>query len=283
MPKPEVKYILKVIGGSLTALPGLADMIKDLVESIVVDTLQWPHRIVVPIGGVPVDLSELELKLQGCLHVTVIRAKSLKNMEFVGKSDPYVILYLRILFKFKTKVKDNNLNPEWRERFELNVEDIETQSLVLQVMDEDIGQDKMLGVVSFPLAKLIPEESKEYNLNLLPSLDTENVKDKKDRGTITIQLLYHVFTKEEQLTAMEAEKRILEERQKAKEAGVIGSALDAVGGAVGGAGKLVGTGVTTIGSGLGKAGKIVGKTVVSPFGVASKRIKSPAHENGVSR
>lgn len=28
---------------------------KDTVNTIVTDMLQWPHRIVVPIGGIPVD------------------------------------------------------------------------------------------------------------------------------------------------------------------------------------------------------------------------------------
>uniref|UniRef100_A0A2P2MUN7 Uncharacterized protein MANES_05G043200 n=1 Tax=Rhizophora mucronata TaxID=61149 RepID=A0A2P2MUN7_RHIMU len=54
-PKPKIDYVLKAVGGSLSAIPGLSDMIDDLVDSIVTDMLQWPHRIVVPIGGVPVD------------------------------------------------------------------------------------------------------------------------------------------------------------------------------------------------------------------------------------
>lgn len=86
-PKPRIDYTLKAVGGSLTAIPGLSDMIdvslytfvreifqftctdfvflffcfvrffscKDTVNSIITDMLQWPHRIVVPIGGIPVD------------------------------------------------------------------------------------------------------------------------------------------------------------------------------------------------------------------------------------
>lgn len=83
-PKPRIDYVLKAVGGSLTAFPGLSDMIdvsvdifssstllildifcltdnavvylwKDTVNTIVTDMLEWPHRIVVPIGGVPVD------------------------------------------------------------------------------------------------------------------------------------------------------------------------------------------------------------------------------------
>ncbi|XP_065864828.1 calcium-dependent lipid-binding protein [Euphorbia lathyris] len=310
-PKPKIDYILKAVGGSISAIPGLSDMIDDTVHSIVTDMLQWPHRIVVPIGGTPVDLRELELKPQGKLAVTVVKANELKNMEMIGKSDPYVVLYIRPVIKVKTQVVENNLNPVWDESFELIAEDKETQALVLEVFDKDIGQDKRLGIVKVPLIELEGETWKEMDLRLLPSLDMLKIKDKKDRGTITIKVLYHEFNADEQLAALEAEKRILEERKKLKDAGVIGSASDAFDGAVGmvgtgigagvglvgtgvGAGVgIVGTGVGAVGSGLGvvgsgltsgfsKAGKFVGRTFT---GQSSKRSGSStpvnsAQENG---
>ncbi|RZB94046.1 Synaptotagmin-4 isoform B [Glycine soja] len=187
-PKPRIDYTLKAVGGSLTALPGISDMIDDMVNSIVTDTLQWPHRIVVPLGGIPVDTSELELKPQGTLRVTVIKANDLKNMEMIGKSDPYAVLYIRPLFKVKTKVIDNNLNPVWNEVFDLIAEDKETQSLIVEVFDKDIGQDKRLGIVKLPLNDMEPETEKEFELRMLSSLDTLKVKDKKDRGTITMKV-----------------------------------------------------------------------------------------------
>ncbi|KAG9138705.1 hypothetical protein Leryth_023200 [Lithospermum erythrorhizon] len=239
-PKPRIDYTLKAIGGSLTAMPGLNDMIDDTVDSIVNDTLQWPHRIVVPIGGIPVDTSELELKPQGKLMV-------------------------------KTKTIDNNLNPVWDQSFELIAEDKETQSLIFEVFDEDVGQDERLGVVKLPLIELVEDCVKECELRLMPSLDMLKIKDKKDRGTITVKVLYHEFDKEEQLAALEEEKRVLEERKKLKDAGVIGSTMDAVGSGIGSGVGLVGSGIGAgvgavgsgfgaVGSGLSKAGKFVGRT-----------------------
>lgn len=283
-PKPRIDYVLKAVGGSLTAIPGLSDMIDDTVQSIVSDQLEWPHRIVVPLGGVDVDISELELKPQGRISITVVKAASLKNMEVIGKSDPYVTLHIRPILKVKTKVVNNNLNPVWNETFELIAEDKETQSIIFEVFDEDeISQDKKLGIVKLPLVDLEAETSKEFELRLLPSLDMMKIKDKKDRGTITVKVLYHALSKEEQLAALEEEKNILETRRKLKAAGVIGSTVDALGGAVGGAASLVGTGVSAgavlVGSGIGagaglvgsgfhalsKAGKYMGKTVSQQF------------------
>ncbi|KAK6142871.1 hypothetical protein DH2020_023219 [Rehmannia glutinosa] len=293
-PKPQIDYTLKAVGGSLTAIPGISDMIDDTVNSIVTDMLQWPHRIVVPIGGIPVDTSDLELKPVGKLTVTVMRANDLKNKELIGKSDPYVAMHIRPLFKVKTKVVDNNLNPVWNETFELIAEDKETQSLIFEVLDEDIGDDKRLGIAKLPLIELEAETSKEIELRLLPSLDMLKIKDKKDRGTLTIQVFYHEFNKEEQLAALEEEKRILEARKKLKEAGVIGSTLDALDGAaslvgsgvgtvgtgIGAGVGLVGSGLGAVGSGLSRAGKFMGRTITGHSG-GSKRSGSSTPVNSI--
>ncbi|KAF5453347.1 hypothetical protein F2P56_028255 [Juglans regia] len=269
-PKPRIEYNLKAVGGSLTAIPGLSDMIDDTVNSIVTDMLQWPHRIVVPIGGMPVDTSELELKPQGRLTLTVVKANDLKNMEMIGKSDPYVIVYIRPLYKVKTNVVENNLNPVWNQTFELIAEDKETQFLVFEVCDKDIGQDKRLGIVKLPLIELEAESMKEFDLRLLPSLDMLKIKDKKDRGTITVKVLYHEFNKEEQLIALEEEKRVLEERKKLKQEGVIGSTMDALDGAV----SLVGSGVGMVGTGIGAGVGLVGTGIGAGVGLVGTGVGS---------
>ncbi|XP_015689834.2 calcium-dependent lipid-binding protein-like [Oryza brachyantha] len=308
-PKPRIDYILKAVGGSLTAMPGLSDMIDDIVASLITDMLQWPHRIVVPLGGVDTDISDLELKPHGKLTVTVVRAESLKNKELIGKSDPYVVLFIRPMFKEKTSVIDDNLSPEWNETFSLIAEDKETQHLILQVFDEDkLKQDKRLGIAKLPLNDLEMEAVQEINLQLLPSLDTTKVKDRKDRGVLTIKVLYHPFTKAEALEALELEKKATEERRRTKEetaavsgaadaasgaastvtpaagAGVAAGATVAAGPGVTAAGSgvgLVGTGIGAVGSGIGafgtglsKAGKFVGRTVTGPFSSARRSASS---------
>ncbi|XP_023549081.1 synaptotagmin-4-like [Cucurbita pepo subsp. pepo] len=318
-PEPKILYNLKAVGGSITAIPGISDMIDDTVNTIVTDMLKWPHRIVVPIGGIPVDLSELELKPQGKLTVTVVRANNLKNMEMIGKSDPYVVVYIRPLYKLKTKTVENNLNPVWNEELVLIVEDKETQSVIFEVFDRDIGQDKQLGIAKLSLIDLRREVTKEVELRLLASLNTLRVKDRKDRGTLTIKVHYHEFNKEEQLKALAEEKRILEERQKLKEEGVLGSTMDALEGAasfVGSGVGMVGTGIGTgvgmvgtgigsgvgivgsgigtglgavgsglgaVGSGLSKAGRFMGRTITGQSSHSRRSSSSSMHENGGGR
>lgn len=112
------------------------------------------------------------------------------------------------------------------------------------------------------------------------------------------QVLYYQFNKEEQLAALEAEKAILEERKKMKAAGVIGSTMDALDGAV----SVVGSGAGLVGSGLGagaglvtsglgtftsgltKAGKFMGRTITGHHsGSRRSGSSTPVHnaaENG---
>lgn len=58
----------------------------------------------------------------------------------------------------------------------------------VQVYDEDIGQDKRLGIAKLPLLELESETTKEIQLRLQPSLDMLKIKDKKDRGTLTVKV-----------------------------------------------------------------------------------------------
>ncbi|XP_076912800.1 calcium-dependent lipid-binding protein-like [Bidens hawaiensis] len=292
-PEPKIDYTLKAIGGSLTAIPGLSDMIDDTVTTIVKDMLQWPHRIVVPI--MPTDTSDLELKPHGQLTLTIVKANNLKNMEMIGKSDPYVTAYIRPLEKFKTKVVNNNLNPVWNHAIQLIVEDKETQFAVLEVLDQDIGQDKRLGITKLSLIDLEAETDKDIELRLLPSLDMLKIKDKKDRGTLKIKVKYHHFTKKEQDAAIEQEKKILEEKKRLKAEGTIGSTMDAIDGAAGLVGSGIGTGVGLVGSGVGagvgrvgsgiggvgtgltKAGKFMGRTITGTSGSRRSGASTPVN------
>lgn len=130
-----------------------------------------------------------------------------------------------------------------------------------------------------------------------------------------LQVLYHQFSKEESLEALEEEKRIVEQRKKLKEAGVIGSTMDALDGAaslvgsgvgmvgtgigagvglvgsgIGAGAGLVGSGIGAVGSGIGavgsgltKAGKFMGRSVTNQFSSSSKKSGSStpsAQENG---
>ncbi|GAB7366233.1 hypothetical protein MBLNU230_g7790t1 [Neophaeotheca triangularis] len=81
----------------------------------------------------------------GVLRFHIQSAKDLKNVETIGKSDPYVRILLSGVNKGRTVTFQNNLNPDWDEVIYVPVHSVR-EKLTLEVMDEqDIGKDRTLG------------------------------------------------------------------------------------------------------------------------------------------
>lgn len=79
---------------------------------------------------------------QGILFLVVKRATDLKNKDFVGKSDPYLLCRVGSAPQAAvTRVIKNNLNPEWNQELVLNVPSLE-DTLFIEVWDCDGKGDK---------------------------------------------------------------------------------------------------------------------------------------------
>eukprot|EP01018_Ginkgo_biloba_P035165 Gb_35153 [translate_table: standard] len=167
---------------------GEGETIKDALE----DSLMWPVRKVIPI--LPGDYRDLELRPVGVLEVKLVQAKNLSNKEFIGKSDPFCVLYVRpIRNRMKnSKTINNQLNPIWNEHFEFEVEDISTQHLVIKVFDnEGIQKAELMGCAQVKLKDLEPEKLNDLWLPLGKDLETN--WDTKYMGEVHIELVYHPF------------------------------------------------------------------------------------------
>ncbi|CAN6479428.1 unnamed protein product [Victoria cruziana] len=164
-------------------------MIKDQIASLYL----WPKILEIPI----LDMSSVAIKKPvGILHVKVVKAVNLLKMDILGKSDPYVKMKLsgeRLPAK-KTTVKMRNLNPVWNEQFRLIVKDPKCQVLELHVFDwEKVGFHDKLGMQVVPLSLLVPNEKREFTLDLLKSLNTNDPHNKRNRGQITLELDFVPF------------------------------------------------------------------------------------------
>ena len=72
----------------------------------------------------------------------------------LGTSDPYVKVKIRGKCVYKSKIVHRNLNPLWNEKFELPVDDINTD-LVFKVYDFDrLTADDDMGEASVDLGSL---------------------------------------------------------------------------------------------------------------------------------
>ncbi|KAK9766742.1 hypothetical protein K7432_003970 [Basidiobolus ranarum] len=88
---------------------------------------------------------------RGTLHIFAIEGKSLKNVEFLGKSDPYLVLHVDSAYKQQTDSKKDTLNPAWQQRFTFDIYEGNNE-LLLECFDkESHGKDELIGSTSIPL------------------------------------------------------------------------------------------------------------------------------------
>ncbi|XAR69393.1 hypothetical protein NMG60_11000946 [Bertholletia excelsa] len=190
--KKHLDFTLKVVGGEISAIPGISTALEEMIRDSIEDSVGWPVRKIIPI--LPGDYSDLELKPVGTLEVKLVRGKDIEDTDLIGKSDPYAVLFIRPLRdKMKTsKTISNETNPIWNEHFQFMVEDAATQHLTVRVFDDEgIQASQLIGCAQVPLRDLEPGKVKDMWLTLIK--DLEKLRDTKPRGQVQLELLYCPF------------------------------------------------------------------------------------------
>jgi Ca2+-dependent lipid-binding protein len=102
----------------------------------------------------------------GVVRLHLKSAADLRNLETMGKSDPYVRVLLSGIPKGRTVTFKNNLNPDWDEVIYVPVHSAR-EKLTLEVMDEEsLGKDRTLGEVEVALSDYVHEnETGEYEVD----------------------------------------------------------------------------------------------------------------------
>eukprot|EP00271_Cylindrocystis_brebissonii_P002837 TRINITY_DN13615_c0_g1_i1.p1 TRINITY_DN13615_c0_g1~~TRINITY_DN13615_c0_g1_i1.p1 ORF type:complete len:567 (+),score=102.51 TRINITY_DN13615_c0_g1_i1:506-2206(+) len=185
--QPKIDMDIGLLGGDITKIPGMLNMIENIIRTSLSDMLIWPARIVVPI--IPGDYKYLELHPIGYLEVVLLDGKDIPKEDHFSKSDPLVLLYVHQKKEQmgKSSVKMNNHTPVWNELFYIEVEDLDYQDLIIRLMDYDPLQSaEFMGSAKIPLKQLVPNEDQHFRINL--SVDP----DKPDVGPSRGQLHIHV-------------------------------------------------------------------------------------------
>lgn len=125
-------------------------------------TLQWKP---VALSGIGAGTGGYVTPI-GVMRLHFQNARNLRNVETVGKSDPYVRVLLSGIEKGRTVTFTNNLNPDWDEVIYVPVHSTR-EKLTLEVMDqESVGSDRSLGLVEVLAADYITQaENGEYLVN----------------------------------------------------------------------------------------------------------------------
>ena len=102
----------------------------------------------------------------GVMRIHFQNGRELRNLETVGKSDPYARVLLSGIEKGRTVTFQNNLNPDWNEVIYVPMHSTR-EKLILEVMDqENLGKDRPLGLVEVAAADYIHEgDNGEYEVH----------------------------------------------------------------------------------------------------------------------
>ncbi|TEY34261.1 hypothetical protein BOTCAL_0639g00020 [Botryotinia calthae] len=116
-------------------------------------TLQWKPIALQGVGGgtggyvTPIGVMRFHFK----------NARDLRNLETLGKSDPYVRVLLSGIEKARTVTFQNNLNPDFDEVVYVPVHSVR-EKLTLEVMDQEtINSDRTLGSIEVLAADYIQQ------------------------------------------------------------------------------------------------------------------------------
>ncbi|TKA62094.1 hypothetical protein B0A55_11834, partial [Friedmanniomyces simplex] len=114
-------------------------------------TLQWkPVALKGAMGGSGGYITPI-----GVMRFHFQSGKDLKNLDTVGKSDPYARVLLSGIQKARTVTWKNNLNPDWDEIFYVPVHSTR-EKLVVEVMDEEnTGKDRTMGQLEIAAAEYV--------------------------------------------------------------------------------------------------------------------------------
>ncbi|CAG8684072.1 20898_t:CDS:2 [Dentiscutata erythropus] len=86
------------------------------------------------------------------MAMSTVKARHLKDEDLVGKSDPYIELWLEKNYKQKTTTKNNTLEPEYNETFTFHADG--HKHLHLRVVDKDLVSDDEIGTGKVDLDKI---------------------------------------------------------------------------------------------------------------------------------
>uniref|UniRef100_A0A3B3H703 Extended synaptotagmin 1 n=1 Tax=Oryzias latipes TaxID=8090 RepID=A0A3B3H703_ORYLA len=135
---------------NLLDIPGLNSMSDTMIMDAIASHLVLPNRLTIPLVA-NLHVAQLRSPLpRGVVRIHLLEAEDLTAKDTVikglidGKSDPYAVIRVGTQI-FTSHHVDSNLNPQWREMYEVIVHEVPGQELEVEVFDKDPDQDDFLG------------------------------------------------------------------------------------------------------------------------------------------
>ncbi|XP_042569711.1 extended synaptotagmin-1-like isoform X2 [Cyprinus carpio] len=137
---------------NLLDIPCLNNLSDTMIMDAIASFLVLPNRLTVPLVA-NLQVAQLRSPLpRGIVRIHLLEAENLTAKDYLisGKSDPYAVLRVGTQ-TFTSHYVDNNLNPQWKEMYEVIVHEVPGQELELEVFDKDPDKDDFLGRMKLDL------------------------------------------------------------------------------------------------------------------------------------
>ena len=177
-------------------------------------TLQWkPVALKGVAGGTGGYVTPI-----GIMRLHFQNARGLRNLETVGKSDPYVRVLLAGVEKGRTVTFQNDLNPDWDEVLYVPIH-TNRERLTIEVMDsENLGKDRSLGMLEISSADYVfASDNGEYLAHTDRELQAGQLKLQgrgSPKGTLNFTCSFYPCLNIVDPEEEEEEKKAQEEMEK---------------------------------------------------------------------
>lgn len=189
---PTIDFTLKPLNGvDVMDMPGLNNFLHKLIQDIIGWLFVQPNAFVFDLDAFMNTQVSVESAI-GVLLVKVHEARGLKNIETIGKSDPYAMVRIGGRELARTRAIDNNLDPYWNESFYVLVKSW-NDKFELIVNDKDILKDRLLGYYRCPLTDFGLDKNPHLEDIWKPLITKEPIGDMpvKSKGEVHFELHYY--------------------------------------------------------------------------------------------
>lgn len=225
--KSRVKVVIKTKENKI--LGTINTSLNELIDATQVDEPWHPlvngGEVRINVGWKPVTLEHASgaggyTPPIGVVRVSVERAEDLRNLETIGKVDPYVRLLVNGFERARTAAVELSLNPTWNEIHYVTVSSA-NQKLTLEAMDvEAHSADRTLGAFDVKLNDIINKNEKGQFIEHVDEEKRESklITNKGPKGTISYSLSFYPTLPVKTLQEIhdEEEDRKKEAEEKAK-------------------------------------------------------------------
>lgn len=228
--KAKVRFVIKDKDESF--LGSITTTLNELIDASLVNQtwfgLSKGGEIRINAVWKPVDLpTKMEDSLDytppiGVVRISIEKAEDLRNLERIGKIDPYARVLINQFQRGRTVAADGTLSPTWNEVIYATISS-QNQLLTIEVMDvEKRSADRTLGSFDVRLSEIINKN--ELN-KYIEHFDTDKrvsklISKKGPKGEVTYSLSFYpvlpIIPLKEQKEIAAKEKKEAEEKAKAE-------------------------------------------------------------------